>query len=214
MKLIKFAAVLSLLFLISCQSGSKEEVYVFKDTNGLAPKTVTPANVNPGQDPVSLSNGTQTIQSVNGQQPTANTPVTMDAAAMQKIVESMKANPTVNTTPAAAPTTAPGMNPPHGQPGHRCDISVGAPLNSKPVPPPTTQNVQAQPTPTTTQQPNPKPTQSTAPGMNPPQGQPGHLCDIDVGAPLNSKPTTPQPQATVTTEQNSKTAPTPKKDSL
>ncbi len=24
--------------------------------------------------------------------------------------------------------TAPGMNPPHGQPGHRCEIAVGAPL--------------------------------------------------------------------------------------
>ncbi len=39
--------------------------------------------------------------------------------------------------PSAAPATgnatvAPGMNPPHGQPGHRCDISVGEPLNSKP----------------------------------------------------------------------------------
>jgi len=50
-------------------------------------------------------------------------------------------NPAANisTTPAAAPTitptaqaTAPGMNPPHGQPGHRCDIPVGSPLNSKP----------------------------------------------------------------------------------
>lgn len=31
---------------------------------------------------------------------------------------------------AAAPagTTAPGMNPPHGQPGHRCEIPVGSPL--------------------------------------------------------------------------------------
>ena len=35
--------------------------------------------------------------------------------------------------------TAPGMNPPHGQPGHRCEIPVGAPLNSKPV-----QNTQSQ----------------------------------------------------------------------
>ncbi len=39
--------------------------------------------------------------------------------------------------PTAAPAAgnakvAPGMNPPHGQPGHRCDISVGEPLNSKP----------------------------------------------------------------------------------
>ena len=26
-----------------------------------------------------------------------------------------------------------GLNPPHGQPGHRCEIPVGAPLDSKPA---------------------------------------------------------------------------------
>ena len=31
--------------------------------------------------------------------------------------------------------TAPGMNPPHGDPGHRCDIAVGALLNSAPAKP-------------------------------------------------------------------------------
>ena len=35
--------------------------------------------------------------------------------------------------PSAAAVTASGMNPPHGQPGHRCDIPVGQPLNSKPA---------------------------------------------------------------------------------
>jgi hypothetical protein len=29
---------------------------------------------------------------------------------------------------------------------------------------------------------------ATAPGMNPPHGQPGHRCEIAVGAPLNSQP--------------------------
>src|SRR5687768_17279417 len=40
------------------------------------------------------------------------------------------------------------------------------------------------------------PTQSTtatAPGMNPPHGEPGHRCEIAVGAPLNSAPATPAP---------------------
>ncbi len=41
--------------------------------------------------------------------------------------------PTVVSTPQEV-VTAPGMNPPHGKPNHRCDIAVGAPLNSKPVP--------------------------------------------------------------------------------
>lgn len=37
----------------------------------------------------------------------------------------------------------------------------------------------------------------TAPGMNPPHGQPGHKCEIPVGAPLNSKPTAnKKPQTT------------------
>ena len=42
--------------------------------------------------------------------------------------------PSTNTAAAdqsnAAPTN--GLNPEHGKPGHRCDIAVGAPLNSKP----------------------------------------------------------------------------------
>jgi hypothetical protein len=56
--------------------------------------------------------------------------------------QTMTINPqTVTQTPAPV-ATQPGMNPPHGQPGHRCDITVGAPLNSKPAP--------AQPTTVTT----------------------------------------------------------------
>ena len=94
-----------------------------------------------------------------------------------------------------APTqTAPGMNPPHGQPGHRCEIPVGAPLNSKPA-----QNTQSQnTTPVVNQKPVEQPVMNvnsksgsttlvgttTPPGMNPPHGQEGHRCDIAVGAPL------------------------------
>ena len=211
MKLIQFAACLSLSFLVACQSGSKEEVYVFKDTTGLSPKVNVPVPVTPAVQPgLTMENGAQTIQP-NGQQGTA--PVTMDAATMQKMMESMKANPTVNAAPAQTATTAPGMNPPHGEPGHRCDISVGAPLNSKPQTTPTvTQTTQpaAQPTTVVT----PQPTAPTASGMNPPHGQPGHRCDINVGAPLNSKPAaTPTVTATpqVNAAENSKTP--AKKDS-
>ncbi len=94
----------------------------------------------------------------------------------------------VQAAPAAATTqqvmTA-GLNPAHGQPGHRCDIAVGAPLNSpaaaKPATTQTTQTI----TPVVT----PASTAKTAPGMNPAHGQPGHRCDIAVGAPLNSPAT-------------------------
>lgn len=112
--------------------------------------------------------------------------------------------------------TKPGMNPPHGQPGHRCEIAVGAPLNSKPVQPTATSQPVTQPVTLNapTQAPvtanNQQPPVKTAPGMNPPHGQPGHRCDIAVGAPLNSPkaatatpppavlttpPATPAPQA-------------------
>ena len=94
-----------------------------------------------------------------------------------------------------------GLNPAHGAPGHRCDIAVGAPLNSAPaaqaaVAPATTQQIQESP-PIQVSKPVQAPVQKTAPGMNPPHGQPGHRCDISVGAPLNSKPVpvTPTMQA-------------------
>jgi len=97
--------------------------------------------------------------------------------------------------PAAVTTTAPGMNPPHGKPNHRCDIAVGAPLNS-PVAKPVTQNVANAPAvPATAASVQQTTTDTkTPPGMNPPHGKAGHRCDIAVGAPLNSpvaKPATP-----------------------
>ena len=86
-----------------------------------------------------------------------------------------------NTQPT---TVAAGMNPAHGQAGHRCDIAVGAPLSAQ-----ATTNASATPeqntavpanTVTTTQ----PETMPTAEGMNPPHGQTNHRCDIAVGAPL------------------------------
>lgn len=85
-----------------------------------------------------------------------------------------------------ATTTNSKLNPAHGAPGHRCDISVGAPLDSKPGQPVNTNQavpnvvMPAQPTYT------PQPAKKVAAGMNPEHGQPGHRCDIAVGAPLNS----------------------------
>ena len=108
-----------------------------------------------------------------------------------------------NTAIATAPATTTtgvataGLNPAHGQPGHRCDIAVGAPLNSpaaKPATTATTATTTSQPVITSTPGAVAAPVK-TAPGMNPPHGQPGHRCDIAVGAPLNSPVTKP---ATVT----------------
>ena len=87
-----------------------------------------------------------------------------------------------NTTPVAV---AKGMNPAHGQPNHRCDIPVGAPLNSPVVPaksaPVTPQNTAV---PATIATPAAAVTTPTPEGMNPPHGQEKHRCDIAVGAPL------------------------------
>lgn len=89
-------------------------------------------------------------------------------------------SPVVNTSSSVK------LNPAHGMPGHRCDISVGAPLDSKPSQPATsTTTVQA--TPTQAAPPVVLP-QATGKGLNPAHGQPGHRCDIAVGAPLDSKP--------------------------
>lgn len=112
------------------------------------------------------------------------------------------------------------LNPPHGQPGHRCDIAVGAPL-------PNDGNVvaqaQSQAHPVSqgeampvvsggmpqqvvqVQQPQNQQSYVGPKGekLNPPHGQPGHRCDIPVGAPLNSKPAAQPaaPQQQVTQQQ-------------
>jgi hypothetical protein len=99
-------------------------------------------------------------------------------------------------TVATPVKVAKGMNPSHGQPGHRCDIAVGAPLNSpvatsKATAPQVVSNTNVTvPSASASATPTPK-------GMNPPHGQPGHRCDIPVGSPLNSpvaadKTVTPQ----------------------
>lgn len=98
-------------------------------------------------------------------------------------------SPAQNAVQNQVAPTAPGMNPPHGQPNHRCDIAVGAPLNSpKGATPP------APSVPAPVQQPQGRAsvqqvdmssgTTATPPGMNPPHGQEGHRCEIAVGAPL------------------------------
>ncbi len=89
------------------------------------------------------------------------------------------------------------LNPPHGQPYHRCDIAVGAPLNtpvgikpSTPAKPQAQPQMQLKPQPQSqpvNTAPQTSPIQTTA-GLNPPHGQPNHRCDIAVGAPLNSPP--------------------------
>ncbi len=93
-------------------------------------------------------------------------------------------NQNKTTTTPAPLTVKKGMNPPHGQPLHRCDIPVGAPLNS---PINTTQKTATSSTTATQTNTNNVPALLASPtpeGMNPPHGQDGHRCDIAVGSPL------------------------------
>lgn len=95
-------------------------------------------------------------------------------------------NPTTNNSDVA-------LNPEHGQPGHRCEIPVGAPLNSSPAPTNNASNnnpIQINPT-SSPQAPASTPinlSKTGSAGLNPEHGQPGHKCEIPVGAPLNSTP--------------------------
>ncbi|MBW6497675.1 MAG: hypothetical protein K0B09_04750 [Bacteroidales bacterium] len=105
------------------------------------------------------------------------------------------------------------LNPPHGQPYHRCDIPVGSPLPPAGSAPQATTNPVAASAPVTTPAPAASPATATVdksmiptveninrlnssqgsqsnppsgtpPVNNPPHGQPWHRCDIPVGSPL------------------------------
>jgi hypothetical protein len=112
-------------------------------------------------------------------------------------VSPLTTNPALpaNNDSAAAFKVGVTLNPQHGEPGHRCDIAVGAPLNA-----PATNiqpSVSATPPPASSATTNTNiealkvlPQASTSgTALNPKHGEPGHRCDIAVGAPLNSKPT-------------------------
>lgn len=79
------------------------------------------------------------------------------------------------------------LNPPHGEPGHRCEIPVGAPLNGSDVNSSVPQSTQSPVIKSTGEVPvNGSNTNTGTTGnVNPPHGQPGHRCEIPVGAPLD-----------------------------
>lgn len=138
------------------------------------------------------------VETPNNSTPTNIVPFTEVGKQMQNqqalTATQSQQNPNItnqNTAVTTSGAVAKGMNPVHGQSGHRCDIPVGAPLNSpaaatapatpqqtKPVPAATVTTTTA-PTVATT-----APTTPTPEGMNPPHGQENHRCDIAVGAPL------------------------------
>ena len=113
----------------------------------------------------------------NEKQPeTIATPAPFDPAAV--------VSPTpVDVAPGATAVNDP--NPAHGEPGHRCDIAVGASLST-----PVTAGSAEAPAAFTPMDPAPAmqtmPTTPSAGGgrLNPAHGEPGHDCAVAVGAPL------------------------------
>jgi len=178
MKKILTTVLIVSAFLFACNNSNQSSETESVDTPGSTTQSTAPANPDASvQLPATENTGTMNP-------PPAPAPA-----------------PAPSSVPSSAPqqvTTAPGMNPPHGEPGHRCDIAVGAPLNSAPATPAapaSAPTVVANPnlnapsmTPTTAPAPAPStPTAATAPGMNPPHGEPGHDCAIPVGSPLKKK---------------------------
>ncbi|KAA3439820.1 hypothetical protein [Rufibacter hautae] len=130
-------------------------------------------------------------EAASASEPGKNTslPITTSSSSSAPVVSGQ---PATVSQPVSAPqpVVTAGMNPAHGQPGHRCDIPVGAPLNS---PPGNTAASASGATATPAARPNTLPPAPvlpvgppvvTAQGMNPPHGQPGHDCSVAVGAPL------------------------------
>lgn len=190
-KLFTGAAIFLMTVLISC-AGSNDKEYIDKS---IIPAGSAQQTTNQPTAPGVAGDNIAQPQTITV--PDANQVINTQSTPLNVTPQS----PVVTTT--VPPSTGGGkLNPAHGQPGHRCDISVGAPLDSKPAPAtaqPAIVNTTQQPAVTMTQ----VPTQTkTAPGMNPPHGEPGHRCDISVGAPLDSKPaattinTTPAQTAT------------------
>lgn len=121
---------------------------------------------------------------------------TTETSAAPATTEPVTLNPVgdeaLNAVPAPAPAggNAEGkvaLNPEHGLPGHRCDIPVGAPLNSPAGAAPAAPAINAAPAMAPQPSAAPAVSQPAAGGgrVNPPHGQPGHDCAVPVGAPLN-----------------------------
>jgi hypothetical protein len=200
MKNIGYLMAMAALVFGSC----KKEV-------ALAPEAVATPNqgvtLPPSSSQTAPNAGQQNAQA--GGAPTANSIMYAQPVTAGSTVNATTGQSYTTTTTTVPATTAKGMNPPHGQPNHRCDIAVGAPLNSPPgkVPVPTTTTPTIVPMPqattpavTTTTVVTPTPATpagattavpsllatpvATAAGMNPPHGQEGHVCSVAVGAPL------------------------------
>lgn len=169
--------------LLSCANKDATDTTIIPEQSNTAP---LPASTE-AQPTVATGTESVNLQPTN----TINPGITTINPQAKNVTINPQTN-AINVSPVTNAATGP-LNPAHGEPGHRCDISVGAPLNSKPNATPQPTVVQTPINLNTNNAPNVNITQQptitkTAPGMNPPHGESGHRCDITVGEPLNSKP--------------------------
>ena len=175
-KIVMCATVIAVVSLMACGGADKSEI---------------DSSIVPSQTGKQVTNAFDADTNVT--QPLVVNPVTLGGQPVTTIGSQPITNAApVKTAPVSGITGGSGPNPAHGQPGHRCDISVGAPLNS-PVgnaAKPQVQTVPSTPSvalPSVLSVPSAVTTPvSTDPNakLNPAHGQPGHDCAIAVGAPL------------------------------
>ena len=154
MKNILFPSIIAAIFSFSACAGNDEQ----EETTGTV--TTTPA-----ASPAPVAVDTTQNVFIDNAKPTNSS------------TSGVSQQPLPNAQPQAS---ASGLNPEHGKPGHRCDISVGAPLSTPMGQTPTnmTQRAPAMP-----QLPSMSPSGAR---LNPAHGAPGHDCTIPVGQPLKS----------------------------
>ena len=199
------ASVICVFFLISCGENEGSGAKIETTRSASQPTLSTPANPsnNPSIQPVSNPSapliGTGKVNPAHGQPghrcdiavgaplPATSTPLLNTPPANAPLINTPPAPTATIPQPQAQPsaTAASGLNPAHGQPGHRCDIPVGQPLST----PAKTATSTSSPvvTPTAVNKPLVEaPDTLFAKGLNPAHGKPGHRCDIAVGQPLAS----------------------------
>lgn len=118
----------------------------------------------------------------------------IDAAAPAEQPYSGEVPPSAEQILPATTGGSPKLNPPHGEPGHVCEIAVGEPLDGSGKPGNENQNIQiVQPgmnggSTFSTMPPgspvNSAPASGGSGRLNPAHGEPGHVCEIPVGQPL------------------------------
>jgi hypothetical protein len=185
------------------QPGHRCDIAVGKPLNSLPPATTTSTKTSTPNSSA-VANGLNPAHGqpghrcdipvgkpLNSATSTANT-ATASSSTDSASTTSSSTTPPATNSPIIATTTdssagAVALNPKHGQPGHRCDIPVGKPLNSTP----STTNTSSTSNSSTQASSKASPAANLAAaalGLNPAHGKPGHRCDIPVGNPLTSKP--------------------------